>query len=479
MEERKKVLRHLPAVGKLLEVAAVKNLMVLYGRKLVTEAVATAVDGLREEILAGKQVFTSREEAMAAVLDRVEREVRSKSTPSLRPVINATGTVLHTNLGRAPLAREAWEAIWRIASRYNNLELDLTTGERGSRYQHVEELLCRLTGAEGAMVVNNNAGAVLLALNTLATGREVVVSRGELIEIGGSFRIPDVMRASGATLVEVGTTNRTHLHDYERAIGEETALLLKVHTSNYRIIGFTKEVSGAELVALGRKHGIPVMEDLGSGVLVDLSRYGLRREPTVQETVAAGIDVVTFSGDKLLGGPQAGIIVGRGEYIQAMKKNPLTRALRVDKLTFAALEATLRLYLYHEEEVTELIPILAMLTAGEEKLQKRARRLRRLLQQALGERAAVAVEREYSAVGGGALPGESLPTYVVTVAPAGVSTTAVEEELRRGEWPVMARVQRDKIVLDVRTLQEEEIKALPALVAAALARATGGGEENE
>jgi L-seryl-tRNA(Ser) seleniumtransferase len=345
--------------------------------------------------------------------------------------------------------------------------LNLETGERGSRYEHVEDLLCRISGAESGLAVNNNAGAVLLALNSLAEGKEVIVSRGQLVEIGGSFRIPDVMKKSGARLVEVGTTNRTHLGDYEQAVTENTALLLKVHTSNYRILGFTAEVSLKELAELGRAKGLPVMEDLGSGCFIDLAPYGIEHEPTVQEALQAGVDVVTFSGDKLLGGPQAGIILGKKRFIDLIKKNPLNRALRIDKLTLAGLESTLRVYL-DPDRVVKVLPALGMLTCPLEELEKRARRFQRRLARELSSGAEMTIREESSQVGGGALPLQTLPTRVVAIRPLGISAASLEERLRRNRPPVIARVKEEEVLLDLRTVAEEEEEVLLEAVKRAL-----------
>jgi L-seryl-tRNA(Ser) seleniumtransferase len=345
-----------------------------------------------------------------------------------------------------------------IASGYSNLEYDLEAGIRGSRYVHAEAILCEITGAERALVVNNNAGAVLLALNTLALGQEVVVSRGQLVEIGGSFRIPDIMARSGARLREVGCTNRTHLYDYEEAIGAETALLLKAHVSNFQIIGFTAEVDILDLTALGKKHGVPVMEDLGSGCFLDLSRFGLKGEPTVQDSVGAGVDVVTFSGDKLLGGPQAGIILGRSELITRIRKNPLTRALRVDKLTLATLEATLRLY-RDQETAINAIPTLRMIATDLATLETRARGLQERLKAVVPANLNVVIADGASRVGGGALPIQNLPTKLVALSSEELSAARLELRFRGYEPPIIGRVEQDRFLLDVRTLQpgEEDI----------------------
>jgi L-seryl-tRNA(Ser) seleniumtransferase len=369
-------------------------------------------------------------------------------------VINATGVVIHTNLGRSPLHPSALRHLVEISKAYSNLEYDLDRGDRGTRYAHVEEILCRLSGAESAMAVNNNAGAVLLVLNTLAEGREVVVSRGELVEIGGAFRIPDVMKRSGALLKEVGTTNRTHLTDYLKAIGPQTALLLKVHTSNFRVLGFTSEVPLQELVQLGKEQRLPVMEDLGSGCLVDLTKYGLEKEPTVQEVIKTGVDLVTFSGDKLLGGPQAGIILGKKGVIDLIKTNPLTRALRIDKLTLAALESTLLVYL-DERKAMEEIPTLRMLAVGQDRLRQRGRRLLRRL--ARMDKIEAVMREDVSQVGGGSLPLQALPTMVIAIKPCSLSVNDLEKRLREGSPPIISRIHKEELVLDLRTIFDEEI----------------------
>jgi len=419
------------------------------------------MDQKRQAILnsADPQEAASVPVAAEGLLADVEKEMAQTARPSLRRVINATGVVLHTNLGRAPLAPEALKHIAEIAGGYSNLEFDLTFGERGSRYEHVEKILCQMTGAESALVVNNNAGAVFLALNSLAEGKEVIVSRGQLVEIGGSFRIPDVMKKSGAHLVEVGTTNRTHLEDYERAIDERTALLLKVHTSNFRILGFTAEVSLKDLVALGRAKGLPVLEDLGSGCLLDLSPYGIAKEPTVQEALTAGVDLVTFSGDKLLGGPQAGIILGRKPYLDLIGKNPLSRALRIDKLTLAGLEFTLRVY-GNQAEAVAGIPVLRMLTCPLDSLERRAKRLLRQWKGKIDSSCQVKIKEEFSQVGGGALPLQRLPTWVMALRPLSTTAARMEKRLRESHPPVIARVQEGEILLDLRTVAEGEEKEL-------------------
>ena len=469
MEEwKQRALRSIPPVNAILAAGRLADLGRRYPANLLTEVAEEALGEVRERILGAAEP-----EALAAVLLKAEDlaglaadRLHRRFTLNLRRVINASGVVLHTNLGRSLLSATAAEAVAVAATRYSNLELDLETGERGSRYSHVEEVLRRLTGAEAAMVVNNNAAAVLLVLSTVARGRAVIVSRGELVEIGGSFRIPEVMVQSGAALREVGTTNKTRLADYEAAVGPDTGALLKVHTSNYRLTGFVESVSLSELAALGRRTGLPVVNDLGSGVVLDLRRFGVGDEPTVQESVAAGADLVTFSGDKLLGGPQAGLIVGRAALLKKIRLNPLTRALRIDKLTLAALEATLRLY-QDEARARREIPTLAMLTRPAEELEPEAQGLARLLAEAAAGRAAVEVLSGVSQAGGGSLPGVDLQTWLVGVRPRQASPAEVERCLRRAEPPVLARIQRDQLLFDPRTILPDE----PPLVAAALRRA--------
>jgi L-seryl-tRNA(Ser) seleniumtransferase len=402
----------------------------------------------------------------AALVERIVGVFQRTGLFSLRAVINATGVVLHTNLGRSLLSSRAMERVAGVGSAYSNLELDLRSKERGSRYSHVEPLLRRLTGAEDAIVVNNNAAAVLLALETLAHGKEVVVSRGELIEIGGEFRIPDIMLRSGAVLREVGATNRTHLRDYEEAIGPNTALLLKVHTSNYRVVGFTAEVSSRELAQLGRARGIPVMEDLGSGSLIDLRPWGLPYEPTVSEVVASGVDLVSFSGDKLLGGPQAGIVVGRQAIVSRLKKNPWNRALRIDKFTIAALEATLSAY--EAGIAREVVPTLRLLTEPAASVMARARRVLRGLDRPVMDRLGAQVVQGRSQVGGGALPTVELPTAGLAVGVTDAAARALDAALRAGEPPVVGRLVDDRLFLDCRTVLPGQVAGLvKALVAAA------------
>ncbi len=427
-------------------------------RARLTAIVRRVLDGERQRVLSDG-VPAREADALAAC---VATELVQHGRFSLRPIINATGVVLHTNLGRAPLSESAIARLGAVAGGYSNLELDLATKERGSRYSHVEDLLGRLTHAEDALVVNNNASAVLLALETLAAGQEVVVSRGELIEIGGEFRIPDIMRRSGARLREVGTTNRTHLRDYAQAIGPDTALLLKVHTSNYRVIGFTAEVTSRELVVLGRERSIPVMEDLGSGSLVDLRPWGFPYEPTVQEVVDAGVDVVTFSGDKLLGGPQAGIVVGAERHVSRLEKNPLNRALRIDKLTLASLEATLMAY--EAGEALETVPTLRMLTQPLAAVTARARRALGRLEPRVRARLAATVVKTLGQVGGGALPTVELPTAALALGASAEDARHLDVALRTTDPPVIGRIADDRLLLDFRTVQSSEVAALGRLL---------------
>ncbi len=431
------------------------------------------LDDIRQSILSG-DVPDMSAMSFETVRQRIQEELERALKPSLKPLINATGVVVHTNLGRSLLPEELFDSMFKIAVNYSNLEYDLEKGRRGSRYSHVEEILCELTGAEAALVVNNNAAAVLITLETLAKGREVIVSRGELVEIGGSFRIPDVMARSGAILREVGATNRTHLADYERAIGENTALLMKVHQSNFAIVGFTLSVPMRELKNLGEKHGIPVIEDLGSGNFIDLRPYGFIHEPTVQESLEAGADLVSFSGDKMLGGPQAGIIVGRKRFVDKIKKNPINRAVRIDKLTLAALEGTLRLYREPEKAIAS-IPTLRMLTMSREETRKRAEALRQAIDSLGIERVKTDLIDTVSRVGGGALPLQNLKSTAVTVECAGNTgkdtsrTAALERRLRLGEPPVIVRIEDDRILLDVRTIKDDQYQ----VIARCIERAAG------
>ena len=452
--------RSIPKVDILLEKEEIKAGMEYYGRDIVMDAIRIETEALRTFI--GN--CDSEEKAktqIAGLAEQILLRAEKMLAPNMKKIVNATGTVLHTNLGRAPISKKHMEHIAELATGYSNLEYNLEAGKRGERYAHFEELLCKITGAEAAMAVNNNAAAVMLILSSLGKGGEVVVSRGELVEIGGKFRIPDVMEQSGATLVEVGTTNKTHYADYENAITENTAALLKVHTSNYRIVGFTETVGIEQLVELSEKHGIPIIEDLGSGVLLDLSKYGITYEPTVQDSIRAGADVVSFSGDKLLGGPQAGIIVGKKKYIDKMKKNQLTRALRIDKFTAATLEVVLKEYLSEARAIAN-IPVLQMITKSKEDLLKEARKLKRYLT-ALKLDAELAIDECESQIGGGSLPLERLASYAVTVRPNKITTAELENRMRFLSVPIIPRVLNDKVYLDVRTLCMDSFKAFEQL----------------
>jgi len=454
--EQQALLRKLPGVDYVLNLWEQEQPAQQAPRPVVVQAIRSALGKLRATIMATDETLDEALLSDTQLLHLTERALKNAMDFKLKRVINATGVVVHTNLGRSLLPEGVARHVAELSGRYSNLEFDLEQGARGSRYSHVEDILCEISGAEAAMVVNNNAGAVFLSLETLAKGKEVIVSRGELVEIGGSFRIPDVMARSGARLVEVGTTNRTHLADYERAIRNETALLLKVHTSNYSVVGFTAEVSLKDLVALGVKYHLPVMKDLGSGNFVALSKYSLLKEPTVQETVATGADVVSFSGDKMLGGPQAGIIVGRKDTIEGIKQNPINRALRIDKMTLAALEATLHLY-RDEAQALSAIPTLRMLTMPAKVILTKARRLLNRLRKLGSNRVKAVLVKTSSRVGGGALPLQELPTKCVGVTIEGLSASRIEQIMREATPPVVGHIEDDLFLMDVRTIQDEEI----------------------
>lgn len=439
-------LRDLPAISRLLEFSLADALIGEYGRPLTTDALRAALDNARTALQAGQTVDISPN----ALLQNAQTLLKTWLEPTLQPVINATGVVLHTNLGRAPLSSSAIRAMEAVARNYSNLEYDLEQGKRGSRLTHAEELLCRLTGAEAALVVNNNAAAVMLVLAGLASRRRVLVARTQLVEIGGSFRVPDIMKQSGARLVEIGTTNRVHLRDYEQALREQPIrAVLRAHRSNFRLIGFTTEPTLEEIVQVAHAHNIPVIDDLGSGVLLDTRRYGLGYEPRVQDSLAAGADIVCFSGDKLLGGPQAGIIVGRKLLVDKLKKHPLARALRVEKTRLAALMATLQHYLKDEAERT--IPIWQMIAAQPKTLRSRAA----AWAEALGAGEVIATE---SAIGGGSLPGETLPTFALALRVK--KPAALAARLRAASPPVIARIQDDLLLFDPRTVFPEQEAAL-------------------
>jgi L-seryl-tRNA(Ser) seleniumtransferase len=455
--------RALPSVDRLLAHESLRAAVTEYGRDLAVDAARVALAEARTHVQAG-----DRAPGIADLAADVARRLAALTSGTLHPVINATGVIIHTNLGRAPLSAAACAAMEAVAAGYSNLEYDLAAGERGSRYLHAEKLLCQLTGAEAALAVNNNAGAVFLALSALAQDRAVVISRGQLVEIGGGFRIPDVMRQSGARLVEVGTTNRTHLRDFAAAITAETALLLRVHSSNFRQIGFVSEVSLAEMVELGRKTGVPVLDDLGSGSLLDTSRYGLASEPMVQASVAAGADMVTFSGDKLLGGPQAGLIVGREAFVARLRHHPLARALRVDKGTLAALQATLQHYL--RGEAADQVPIWRMIASPLAALEARAAAWAADLR---GRGIPALVVPAMSTVGGGSLPGEVLPTRALALVHPAPDRLA--SALRRGQPPVIGRISEDRLLLDPRTVSPELDEVVSGVVSVAWQRSAPGG----
>lgn len=457
--DKQSLFKQIPAVDQLLLTPKLEAALAGYPKGLVLNAVHEVLEEIRGYIKTG--AITAADPALRS--DRVAEQVSERlvriSAPSLRQVVNATGVVVHTNLGRSILPETALAGFKAIGGGYSNLEYDLDQGQRGSRYVHVEGILKELTGAEGAMVVNNNAGAVLIALETLAKDREAVVSRGQLVEIGGSFRIPDVMRKSGARMIEVGTTNKTHLTDYAEVIGPETGLLLKVHTSNFQVVGFTEEVPLKALVDLGRGHGIPVMEDLGSGCFVDFGHIGMMQEPTVQEVLAQGADLVTFSGDKLLGGPQAGIILGREDLIAGIRKNPLNRALRIDKLTLVALEETLRLYRDPGKVMTQ-VPTLEMISRPYKSLREKANRLYARLRNIRTDNFFIQRADGTSKVGGGALPLQELPSRLVCLIPQKLSSQTIENRLRTHSPPVITRVEKNRVVLDIRTIQPREFNTV-------------------
>ncbi|CAH2214159.1 L-seryl-tRNA(Sec) selenium transferase [Tepidibacter aestuarii] len=456
---KKKLFSLLPSVDEVLNDKIVIELIEEYPRSLVVDTIRKNIDAIRKNIISLKE-----EQAEDFSIDydefinNIVNELRLSYSLSLKKVINATGVVIHTNLGRSLLADIIKEDVWQVASRYSNLEYDIDNGKRGSRYSHLEEIIKKITGAEDVLVVNNNAAAVLLVLSTMSKNKEAIVSRGELVEVGGSFRIPKVMEESGAILREVGATNKTHLRDYEEAINEETGVLLKVHTSNYRVLGFTDSVDIDELSKLSKEHDIPVIEDLGSGLFVDISKYGLSYEPTVIDSLKKGADIVTFSGDKILGGPQAGIIVGKKEYIEKMKKNQLTRALRVDKLTIAALEATFRLYLDEKKAVKE-IPTLRMLTYSMDELNDKVQTLYKIIENKNLD-ADIKIEDGHSQVGGGSMPLETIDTKVITIVPKNMGVSELEERLRLSEDNIIARVYDNKYVLDVRTIFDDEFEII-------------------
>lgn len=464
-----KEFRAIPKVDKLLAEPLCQELLAVHPKPVLVSAIRSVLDSVRSELAHGSAL--PPETMISSILNRIEQTLRSSEQRSLRRVVNGTGVVIHTNLGRSPLPEEVVPALLEIAQGYSNLEYDLPTGGRGTRYDHVEELLCFLTGAEAALVVNNNAAAVLLALSCLAAGREVIVSRGELVEIGGSFRIPEVMAQGGAILREVGTTNRTHPKDYAEAVTERTSLLLKVHTSNFAMIGFTREVSIKELKELGAAHALPVMADLGSGSFLRWPDIPMLNEPTVQEYLKEGADLVTCSGDKLLGGPQSGILLGRKALLDQLKKHPLLRALRIDKLTLAALEGTLRLY-RDERTARASVPTLRMLSLSEDELDKRGKKLRRRLHRQLPAYIHLNLHKGVSHVGGGALPLVELPTTLLSISLPSISPDCLEKELRQQPVPVIGRIAKGAFLLDLRTMADDDWQYIAEGLRAALRKGT-------
>ena len=453
--EKKDLFKKIPQVEEILKNSRIEELD--YSRTLKTKATRDVLEDIRNKIIHCKEDEVeklSTEINDENIIIKVEERLYREFSPSLLKVINGTGTILHTNLGRSLLDDSIKEDIWNIISSYSNLEYDIAEGKRGSRYSHVTKMIKLLFGVEDALIVNNNAAAVFLVLNTFAKDKEAIVSRGELVEVGGAFRIPSVMAMSGANLVEVGSTNKTRVEDYEEAITEETAVLMKVHTSNYKLIGFTDAVSNRELKELGDKYDIPVMEDLGSGVYFNMEEYGLPHEPTISESIKSGIDLITFSGDKLLGGPQAGIIVGKKEYIDRMKKNQILRALRVDKFTLAALECTIRMY-FDEEKAKKHIPTIRMITLTPEELFERAEVLKEKID-GRDTRINVYIEDGKSTVGGGSMPGEEFDSKVIVLTGDGLTADKIEEALRLSSSHIIGRIKDDKYMLDLRTLNDKD-----------------------
>lgn len=456
---KKDILRRIPKIDEVLQQQPLFDFFEEKGSAFVTDTARGVIDSLRKEILALTDELAEDFDVDKLAINRVAESVIDKlyeeDRNNLIPAINATGTILHTNLGRAPLCREAVENIARVSRSYSNLEYDVKAGKRGSRHDIVSSLIVELTGADDAMLVNNNASATMIVLSAMAAGKECIVSRGELVEIGGAFRIPDIMEQSGATLREVGTTNKTKISDYENAINENTGALMKVHKSNYDIVGFTEEATLEELVALGKKYDLPVIYDMGNGLMVDMSAYGLD-EPNVPASLATGIDVMLFSGDKLLGGPQGGIIVGTEKYIKAMKKNPLARAIRVDKMTFAAMEETLKKY-RDERIALRDIPVLNMISADKGDLKKKAERLAAVIKDECGDALKIELVEVEDQIGGGSAPSVRLPGWAVAVTSDTATTKSLERKLRKYELPVIARIQYDQLLLCVRTIAEDEL----------------------
>ncbi len=462
--EKEKSLSILPSVDEVLKSPEGLAWLSYAKRRIVLQAVRDVISAKRKGIIEGLTADVTQE----TIFREIDERIKELSSYSLVPVINATGVVIHTNLGRAALSENILNNVVKVGRGFSNLEYDLETGRRGRRHSHTKRLLKEITGAEDALIVNNNAAAVFLCLNSLAKGKEVIVSRSELVEIGGSFRIPDVMSASNAILKEVGTTNKTHLYDYTDAINEATALILKVHQSNYKIIGFTDDVKIEELVALGKKYDIPVMYDLGSGCLIDLKPYGLRDEPSVQEILKAGVDMISFSGDKLLGGPQGGIIIGKKKLLERIQKNPLARAVRIDKLAIAAFEATFMEYMDLENAKKD-IPVLGMLLQSPEEIRSRAKKIAAGLRRIVKD-AEIDVIKDTSQAGGGSLPGAEFTTFAVSIRTQNISVNELESKLRKSSPPIIARIKGNALILDARTIRKDEVIDAVKTTASALSR---------
>ncbi len=454
------LLRSLPSVDELLNSPEANPLAEEYGREALVKAARVVLGELRSELVEDKKTLALEDISVENISKRIASYLHRKSTPSLRKAVNATGIILHTGLGRAMLSQKAIDAIHDAITGYCTLATDIETGQRGHRDVHLNDLLCELTGAEAATVVNNNAAATMLILNTLGKGKEVIVSRGQLVEIGGSFRMPEVMETSGAILKEVGTTNKTHLRDYAGAINENTGAIMRVHQSNYRIVGFAEEPPIEELVKLGKEHGLPVIDDLGSGALLDLKEFGLETEPMARHSITAGVDVACFSGDKLIGGPQSGVIVGKAQTIERIRRNPLARAFRIGKMTIAGMEATLRLFL-NREKLCEEHPTYKMLSLSLEELEKRANNVAEKLRSLRADEADIHVVDGVSQVGSGSVPTETVPTKLLSVRPAAQSAANLAKELRYNSPPIFARVHKESVLFDFRTIQPNEDSIIP------------------
>jgi L-seryl-tRNA(Ser) seleniumtransferase len=462
LSDKQKLLSSLPSVDEVIKSPAGIEWLCRFQRRIVLQGIRDVLAARRRAIVQGGPADIGQEILTGQIGERIQE----LSSFSLRPIINATGIVIHTNLGRSILSQKVLNNVAKVSAGYSNLEYEVEAGKRGQRHTHTIRLLKEITGAEDGLIVNNNAAAVLLCLNAMAKGKEVVVSRSELVEIGGSFRVPDVMAASGALLREIGTTNKTHMHDYTSAINENTGLILKVHQSNYKIIGFTDDVKIGELVSLGKKNKIPVMYDLGSGCLVDLKPYGIHTEPSVQDIIKTGVDILSFSGDKLLGGPQGGIIVGKKKYMEKIRKNPLARAVRIDKLAIAAFEATLMEYMDPENAIKE-IPTLNMLLQKPEEIRTRAKKIASSLRKTISHEK-IEVLKDISKAGGGSLPDAEFPTFVIAVRPERISVNELDYRLRRWSPPVISRIKGNSLILDARTIRPHEINILVKALASSL-----------